>query len=120
MADTSDEILPALSPTEWATMLTGQGWMDLPNAAGTAQLKDDGKVSLFPNGEAVWLSEPEQKATVAALCLHDQTFGFTREDVDRLISIAELLDTPSVTSTEESWFIASLAARIAALLPPSP
>jgi hypothetical protein len=49
--------------------------------------------------------------TVAVVCLHRQPFGFTPQDVEML----------QLASRELRHFgLASLASRIAALLPPTP
>lgn len=53
----------------------------------------------------------------AALALHDQPFGFTREDVETCRGIADQADAFRLNAGAEQW-LRSLAARIAALLPP--
>lgn len=53
----------------------------------------------------------------AALALHDQPFGFTREDVETCRGIADQADAFRLNAGAEQW-LRSLADRIAALLPP--
>ena len=66
------------------------------------------------------------KHQIAALCLHDQPFGFTREDIEVLCNVLEDLDDKMQRGPEgiEIYVqpkydaVASLSARISALLPP--
>jgi hypothetical protein len=55
---------------------------------------------------------PEKKHAIAALCLHDQPFGFDWTDVDVLREAADSPDLPN------GGYYESLADRIAYLLPP--
>ena len=59
---------------------------------------------------------------LAALCLYGQPFGFTPEDVALLLDLAEVVDNPLGMDLrggkEEFEGVLSIAARIAALLPP--
>lgn len=52
---------------------------------------------------------------LAALCLYDQPYGFTREDVVGLRAMAEAI---ADDFSPDDPFLLSLANRIAALLPP--
>lgn len=60
---------------------------------------------------------PESRHATAALCLHGQPFGFTREDVIMLRAARLRLDGEE---QEDAWdkSLDSLADRIEALLPP--
>jgi hypothetical protein len=69
----------------------------------------DGKMWGREFGSAGTL-DPFKLRAVAALCLHDQPFGFTREDVARLRFEAQY-------EVSHEWYT-SLADRIEALLPP--
>lgn len=60
---------------------------------------------------------------LAALCLYDQTFGFSRQDVEALkrSCINTRDDTPSICGDDGMLCgVCSIAARISALLPPPP
>jgi len=87
----TDRISPALTPEEWAGVQTGTvGIVGTPNAQANHQL--------------------------AALCLYGQPFGFTREDVVMLRCVEVVCRRESLVEPASS--MASLADRIAALLPP--
>lgn len=90
------ETKPALSAEEWAQFPPGD-------------LKYDG---VLYKGD-VRLPLVDGPHALAALALHAQPFGFTWEDVDRLLARAELTADPS-----ESVWCLNLASRIVALLPP--
>jgi hypothetical protein len=94
------------------------------------------EVRRFPPG-LVWFPADEGSANrhqVAALCLYQQPFGFTAEDVAQLFEVwLEGTSTepdpephPKDTIGHDAWvrrrrrdaFLRSLGARIAALLPP--
>lgn len=95
------KIKPALTDKEWAVKGTGN-----------ADVGDDGVLILlsdcggFPYAEDI---RPDRHA-LAALCLYEQPFGFTREDVDALRRLAERYHGFEGAS--------NLADRIEALLPP--
>lgn len=59
---------------------------------------------------------PHQRHATAALCLHGQPFGFTREDVETILAGALALreDGCDLLSAE----LAAIADRVGALLPP--
>ena len=72
-----------------------------------------------PDKDGIWGSgylTVENKHRMAATCLHDQPFGFTREDVATLRDVAA--DTLYETSDDERDDLRDLADRIEALLPP--
>lgn len=104
---------PALTPEEWASGEAERGehlWLSRRSGL-TAGWSHDG----------VPLAGMEH--AVAALCLYGQPFGFTQEDVE-LLREAMVLDhydgtgIDIVPGTDDK--LSNLAARIAALLPPSP
>lgn len=98
----SDETIPpALTPEEWKERTATRGqWHDAVEVTGfdTIVVVRGGAESVFPT--------PARHA-LAALCLYQQPFGFTQEDV-------AMLRSPWTHPDE----LASLAARISALLPP--
>lgn len=107
-------IPPALSAEEWGEV---QSWGDsdrrrlLADACYAADLADIGR--------------PKPSHALAALCLYGQPFGFTAEDVAVLKQLsADKAATFRKIGLEwclrESDALASLASRIAALLPPEP
>lgn len=117
----SDEITPALSAEEWGAFQN-----DDPEVT-CGKVWDDGcYVTLGPDGLGVEYGAPdgaaygmsaERRHAIAALALHGQPFGFTREDVEVLRCAQSVLDTLDGYD-DESIGCGSLAARIAALLPP--
>lgn len=91
-AGTPGAVRPALSPEEWAGVVAGTvGIVGTPNPAANHQ--------------------------VAAVALHGQPFGFTREDVNRLRQMGWALGEGDYQGIPIAWF-GKLADRIAALLPP--
>ena len=84
---------PALTPEEWAHR---EKWGAI--AVGSA-------------------SDPRPHA-LAALALHGQPFGFTREDVEWLREMVDSDTNPETAPVEFNAMCLSLAARIEALLPP--
>jgi hypothetical protein len=90
----SDEIESALTPEQWADVSDLSWW-----AAALARSSEDPDINSVPS-----------RHHLAALCLHRQPFGFTQEDVMMLEDLAVALP--------DTYSIASLADRIAALLPP--
>lgn len=94
---------PALSAEEWAKA-NGRGILDMAMDSGDVAWEI---VNDFPHSCA-----GNSRHALAALCLHGQPFGFTREDVRALWCIATNEDGPI-----DTW-LESLIARIEALLPP--
>lgn len=109
----SDTIEPALTAEEWADNTSARSdWFVTP-------YHDTPFMSWFESNHGSYL-EVSQHA-LAALALHEQPFGFTREDVALLLSLAH--GNPpefgrSYLEDGEDAQLRSLAARIAALLPP--
>lgn len=62
--------------------------------------------------------ETDDYHALAALALHGQPFGFTREDVTALRNVANSLDVDDPTYEATLEVIASLTDRVSALLPP--
>lgn len=115
-----NEIAPALNEREWAAWTSSSSGRDCDRleyfhdtayADGTRHVVIDGRYD-----------EAERHA-VAALCLYGQPFGFTREDVQALEELRQGFMTASYGRGNGSPIeraLASLADRIAALLPPAP
>ena len=95
-------IKPALTAEEWASV---GGW----------RLDPDSWVSV----DYVGWCEVENRHAMAAVCLHGQPFGFTREDVEVLKAAAQSVYSSMLSedASEESAKLLSLADRIEALLP---
>lgn len=125
-------IPPALSAEEWAKRVIEVS----PNVAMHEDRDGWLSLSAFGHGEDV-----EARHAVAALALHGQDFGFTREDVDAVARAAAEIQSnlsriptdiaSSFTATQsyahydagmrhsrDAAILRSLAARINALLPP--
>lgn len=114
----SDEttIPPAMTPEEWArcgfdhSALNAERFRDLflgrPTGNLGVRIKHD-----------LWATEtPQECHTLAALCLYGQPFGFTQEEVTALRESAE----DDHAAYEHHATLRSLAAKLAALLPPAP
>lgn len=101
------EINPAMTADEWRAMEYAPSGADL-----IASIDDVGAVDLLQREQSVYLTGKERHV-VAALCLHGQPFGFTREDVT-FLRMVENAAAPMYGN-----FLRDLAARIAALLPPA-
>jgi hypothetical protein len=93
------EIRPAVTNEEWRV-----GYL-MRNAVGAAW--GDGNLCI---GEDT--ATPEIAHAVAAVCLHGQPFGFTREDVRELRAMS--------VNGFTYFGLNSIADRIEALLPPEP
>jgi hypothetical protein len=111
------EIAPALTPDQWErqnyntdiiTVSMARTWQGTGYSIALPECERDGE---WP---AVILT-PEQCYGTAAILLHEQPFGFTREDVALLRKAAGGADA---YTTDEWSRWDSLADRISALLPP--
>jgi hypothetical protein len=92
----TERIEPALTPEEWAE------WQAHPDSAlRLSCAASEASLDLDTHG-------------LAALCLYQQPFGFTREDVEILTRCAD----SDGTYEEDVEPLRDLTARIAALLPP--
>lgn len=130
----TNEVGPALTPEEWEKREAVRGqqryWLDTPygGTLGVGILSEDAE-----DNETV--TAPEGRHLVAALCLYQQPFGFTHEDVRLLEQFAALAENAArwteggdVVSAQDTIIAAQqrsdaasltrLASRIAALLPP--
>jgi hypothetical protein len=132
----ADIIEPALTPEEWAAREKFDGFCE------GAKITKEGFRIVYDAGTAA-LDADQLRHGIAALALHGQPFGFTRKDVGLLVRCAEScerqiaawnaeaqirdMSTGSgvlamVSSNREleqrAQHFRSLAARIAALLPP--
>ena len=79
-----------------------------------AALNDGGDLRVSATSDSGWHLTPQDRHALAALCLHKQPFGFTSDDVVALQDLAAFV----VNDSEYRKQALSLAARIAALLPP--
>jgi hypothetical protein len=113
--------------TEITPALTAEDWYRLMYIAADQSVFIDrdgatGEIILGPIGVEVPASVlPKHHHAIAALALYGQPFGFTREDVEALLSVADAIDMgflPDSLLNREKQFRA-IAARIAALLPPT-
>lgn len=112
MAD--DEIEPALTLEQWR-----KAHGELQVDAGGVIYWGTACFSVSDDPSAIEATTPEGdtlRHTLAALCLYQQPFGFEQEDVSVLQSVLARLDEGGKRHAR----IASLKARICALLPPAP
>lgn len=103
---------PALTPEEW-----GRKALYAKGEGREHEFWDDGWVEVQAyNGEHHMADLSPRRHGIAALCLHGQPFGFTREDVKLLREgiVHEQAEYLPVEATR----ISDLADRIEALLPP--
>lgn len=107
---------PALTPEEWRDGKRFDGVMLYPVPGGLM-------VSDNLSGMATQVFD-ELFPALAAYALHGQSFGFTREDVDRLrgwridTETGDRIYRDEPSSIRWQEFADALADRIAALLPP--
>lgn len=122
----SDEITPALTAEEW----NASDWLaeraakydvDSARRFGTESVRIGSTM-----GDVMDIAGPAAHA-VAALCLYEQSFGFTQEEAEVLRHLDAKLDLTDedttgildvVLSREQSAALRSIAAKVAALLPP--
>lgn len=115
-----DPIAPALTPEEWESTGFQQGdnadvELDVRNGmlfVEARRVAADGTDEYCP---AVFRA---RRHALAALALHGQPFGFTREDIELLRAAVILERWEAVPDADEMEKLRALAARIAALLPP--
>lgn len=94
-------IQPALTPEEWAT--------------NTLTAESNGTVRLMVGTQEVVVYGPRCHS-LAALCLYNQPFGFTKEDVETLTDALDFDPAYPQTETERRVLVA--ISKIVALLPP--
>lgn len=102
-----DTVRPALTPGEWAELAIKRAHVKVHGDGDPLWIR-----SAEPYETDVWVYGDERHA-LAALALHGQPFGFTREDVIRVLRVAN--DMVPGTDEQRDWV--SLARRLAALLP---
>lgn len=127
------KVTPALTPEEWTWPNTTLG--DNPKAGifGRAEVRevDAERDNVDPSDLTVLAIIPprtlddrgivcdaEQRHGLAALALHGQSFGFTREDVAALGAALNAREIFPYVTDDEANTLRSLAARITSLLPP--
>lgn len=119
-----DGVAAALTPEEWATLplkvyfrppkwRTALGYSHMVDEGWGIELHEDGALWVWDDSWAVSLAAGHRHA-VAAVALHGQPFGFTREDVVALLGMA----MGGVDPEYQEAVCRSLASRIEALLPP--
>lgn len=121
----SEDITPALTKEQWERKDV-QG-----NAEPWARINDSLDIYATRGGLDLWRDTDYEGCSghhdridnphgLAALCLYGQPFGFTHDDLRRLRDAPELYGGLQGSKLEKEWyaFLDSLAARIAALLPP--
>lgn len=105
---TPRSVEPALTAEEWAELCINRRDHDtvtLSAKTGGITVEDGCEGGYIDNGD---------RHALAALALHDQPFGFSREDVQTLRDVSARLREDGFMHED----VDSLAARIAALLPP--
>lgn len=141
---------PALTPEEWTVLLAAKRFRKVPYGSSLLAAVDpyasgfsfEGTDLCADSSGGEYSDETFPRHALAALCLHGQTFGFTRADVRHLRQIAhDFYEEGAASDAREAagevlgerglWGInatacrarsivfASLASRIEALLPPS-
>lgn len=101
---------------EFARALTDEEWIQFADSRDVLMKLAEGK---RPYGPTRRFTDEQKMHAVAALALHGQSFGFTRQEHDALTEALRVLQlylpvgpvTPLVRSVQE---------KIAALLPPRP
>lgn len=118
----SDDITPALTDEEWEKQRIKRDRLD------GGWWPDSEQIWAFPKGvrigpaeeaPSLWVRSDDRHA-LAALALHEQPFGFSREDVE-LIRTARDTTPDLFTRAQRADLVArteGLIARIAAMLPP--
>jgi hypothetical protein len=120
--DTTHATPPALTPEEWARARQD----DLPQFEGGGRVSTAIETAHLYSVRA-WDLTPGDCHALAALALHGQPFGFTREEVAAIMTCVDVtreacVDAPTDAQSEReaaAWQLAwSAAAKLAALLPP--
>ena len=107
---------PALTAEEWAEVEVewevvddSDGWAHIEDLPGDESLV---YVGVFDDEGTAMAGTYVDRRKTAALCLHDQPFGFTRQDVEALRTMMNISDGTAPFH--------DIADRIEALLPPEP
>jgi hypothetical protein len=116
---TMSEIRRALTAEEW---VGEDGYARYDMGYGIVMMDDGGATTIELGDDAGFCLVGGHRHALAALCLHEQSFGFTREDVDHLRAMARSTVTHGHGDygppDQYNPWITSLADRIEALLPP--
>ena len=108
----TDPITPALTPEEWESKELAWPTVALSTTGDKGELSVwDGE--LDDDSHFVKVKDSDRHA-LAALALHGQSFGFTAEDV------AEIQKWAKLDGDHPFSHMDRIAARIEALLPPTP
>ena len=117
-------IKPALTAEEWAKATADYDSLYEPFTGLSVQAYNDGSLGVWGSYEG-GAQPPAARHALAALALHGQPWGFTREDAAHLRALADAIDR---AATAQELFILlqasdpeplrDLADRIEALLPP--
>lgn len=103
---------------EWARQKPERRAEDDPNEyVAKLGLSYDGCVIAMNRAHDTVLVPPPARAALAAFALHEQVFGFTRQDAGAVRRAAKA--TPAGSSEFDAERLQSLATRIEALLPPA-
>lgn len=122
----TEPIAPALTPEEWAQKhlrLQADSYDSDRNAAVEIKAGPN-YLHLTDHENPRWavIDQPKERHALAALALHGQSFGFTREDVATLRLAAEASRVPNGreadSMSQRRNRLRLIAARIEALLPP--
>ena len=127
----ADEMRPALTAQAWEELRVSRPGIELwsdPPPLGSGHLRvEDQSPDAAPGYARI---VPELRHAVAAMALHDQAFGFTWDDVERLREAVNDIDFSHIADAEQrglmemdarlmrAWML-DLAGRIADLLPPA-
>lgn len=129
MTDDTPKVQPAMTPDEWQKLQAG----GFPAYGGGPtvylfEIRKDGQLWM-PDATDEFPLDSEQRHALAALCLYQQPFGFSQEDVADVRAAADFfvdqlrLYKPGRMDSDEGRMVVrlrSLADRISALLPPAP
>lgn len=112
---TREGITPALTPEEWAVR-AGSGHV---HAFQGGVFFGAGRTPGAPGERGLTVNPETERHALAALALHGQPFGFTREGLDALRTVLRLLGPVHAPDEREAVELAEREiAKIAALLPP--
>ncbi len=122
------DIEPALTPEEWAAKwitIQAKGYDSARNGAAEIKWGENGfYLTEHEHDRYGVFDEPRMLHKVAAIALHGQPFGFTREDValirmeSEAIRDAQSDEYRNQEAIDRAAKLASLADRIESLLPP--
>ena len=94
-----------MSPDKVKNALTGEDWAEV-------------MASDYPAHEHIYGHPTDDPYRMAALCLHDQPFGFTREMVDA-VRVLDSLNAMKWDEVKALWvLVRQMTDHVEALLPP--